>query len=157
MRPKFSALERNYPKHDSIDTAQWFQEVGWDELINNSAYANTCAIRMSLALIKVSVPIHGRIAIKKGPFKGQRIEPGQASLSKMLSAHSLFGAPEKFDRKSVGKGIKNRSGVISFFQIPSYLDGRGGHIDIISPSTGGLMACGSGCYFNANEYWFWEL
>lgn len=84
MRPKFSALERNYPKHDSIDTAQWFQEVGWDELINNSAYANTCAIRMSLALIKVSVPIHGRIAIKKGPFKGQRIEPGQASLSKML-------------------------------------------------------------------------
>lgn len=100
MRPKFSALERNYPKHDSIDTAQWFQEVGWDELINHSAYANTCAIRMSLALIKVSVPIHGRIAIKKGPFKGQRIEPGQASLSKMLSANSLFGAPEKFERKS---------------------------------------------------------
>lgn len=157
MRPLFHSLERNYPRHDSIDKAQLFQEIGWDDLIRNGAYENTCAIRMSLALIKTGVHIPGRIAIKKGPFKGQHIEPGQASLSNMLAMKSLFGSPEKFDKKSIRAGIGNRSGVISFFQIPSYLDGRGGHIDIVTPSTGGYMACGSGCYFTAKEYWFWVL
>lgn len=68
MRPNFFALERNYPKRDSIDTTQLFQEVGRHDLIKNSAYENTCAIRMSLALIKVGVHIPGRIAIKKGAF-----------------------------------------------------------------------------------------
>ncbi|RFP12299.1 hypothetical protein D0T25_30400 [Duganella sp. BJB488] len=157
MRPQFHALERNYPPHDTIDKAQLFQEIGWDDLIKNAAYENTCAIRMSLALIKTGVRIPGRIAIKKGPHKGQRIEPGQGSLSKLLAMKSLFGAPEKFDRKSVGAGIGSRSGVISFFQIPSYLNGHGGHIDIITPGAGGYLACGSGCYFNSKEYWFWEL
>jgi hypothetical protein len=157
MRPLFHALELNYPPHDRIDKAQLFQEIGWDDLIKNIAYENTCAIRMSLALIKTGVHIPGRIAIKKGPFKGRRIEPGQVSLSKMLAMRSLFGVPEKFDKKSVGAGIGKRRGVISFFQIPGYLGGRGGHIDIISPGMGGYMACGSGCYFNSKEYWFWEL
>lgn len=157
MRPQFHALERNYPRKDSIERAQLFQEIGWEDLIDNTAYHNTCAIRMSLALIKTGIHVPGRIAIKKGPFKGKRIEPGQGSLSKMLATMSLFGEPEKFDKKSVSTGIGIRRGVISFFRIPSYLDGQGGHIDIIMPSTGGFMACASGCYFTAKEYWFWEL
>ena len=157
MRPLFHSLERHYPRNDEIDKAQLFQEIGWDDLIANPAYDNTCAIRMSLALIKSGIQVPGRIAIQKGPFKGALIEPGQAKLSKMLAMNPLFGEPEKYDKMTVGTGIGDRSGVISFFRIPSYLNGRGGHIDIVSPGTGGYMVCGSGCYFNSREYWFWEL
>ena len=95
--------------------------------------------------------------IRKGPHKGKLIEPGQAGLSKMLATPSLFGEPEKFDINTVHTGIGQRSGVISFFRIPAYLNGRGGHIDIVSPGAGGYMVCGSGCYFNSSQYWFWEL
>jgi hypothetical protein len=50
-----------------------FQQIGWDDLIKNPAYGNTCAIRVSLALIRSGVTIPGgRLPIK-------RIEPGQAS------------------------------------------------------------------------------
>ncbi|WEF33511.1 T6SS effector amidase Tae4 family protein [Pseudoduganella chitinolytica] len=157
MRPLFLSLKHNYPHKDAIDTAQLFEGIGWDDLIDNPAYENTCAIRMSLALIRTGIHVSGRIAIKKGLHKGRWIEPGQAKLSRMLAAESMFGPPEKFDMQTVVSGIANRSGVISFVRIPSYLDGRGGHIDIIAPGAGGLMACGSGCYFTAHEYWFWEL
>jgi hypothetical protein len=157
MRPLFLPLERHYPRVDTVGKAELFEEIGWDDLIKNSGYDNTCAIRMSVALIKVGVPIRGRMAIKNGPFAGQKIEPGQANLSNMLSQKALFGAPEKFDKQSVQAGIENRRGVMSFFRIPGYLGGRGGHIDIISPGAGGGMACGSGCYFNADEFWFWAL
>lgn len=157
MRPSFLPLQRHYPRTDTVGKAELFREIGWDDLIKNSAYDNTCAIRMSLALMKVGVPIHGRMAIKKGPFAGQKIEPGQLKLSNMLVHKSLFGAPEKFTQQSVKAGIAERSGVIAFFRIPGYLGGRGGHIDIVSPGPNDHLACGSGCYFNAEAFWFWEL
>ena len=157
MRPSFLPLQRNYSPTGTVTKAELFREIGWDDLIKNPDYDNTCAIRMSLALMKVGVPIHGRMAIKKGPFAGQRIEPGQLKLSNMLLQKSLFGAPEKFDQRSVKAGVAERSGVIAFFRIPGYLGGRGGHIDIVSPGANDHLACGSACYFNAAEFWFWVL
>ena len=157
MRPSFLPLQRHYSPTGTVTKADLFQEIGWDDLIKNADYDNTCAIRMSLALIKVGIPIRGRMAIKNGPFTGQKIEPGQSKLSNMLIQKSLFGALEKFDQQSVKAGIAERLGVIAFFGIPGYLGGRGGHIDIVSPDANDHLACGSGCYFNAKEFWFWAL
>ena len=72
MRPNFATLEKNYPRKKRIDRAELYQEIGWDRLIDDPAYHNTCAVPGSLALIKSGVPIHGRIQIKKGPtIQGQ--------------------------------------------------------------------------------------
>ncbi len=96
MKTTFSVLSMNYSSNRVVFREALFKEIGWDDLIGNADYLNTCAIRMSLALIKSGVPVRGRMAIKKGPHKAQLIEPGQAKLAHMLAGASDFGEPEKF-------------------------------------------------------------
>ncbi|MFP3616332.1 T6SS effector amidase Tae4 family protein, partial [Paraburkholderia sp. SIMBA_050] len=88
-----------------------------------------CAIRVSLALIKCGFTLNGRIAIKKGKYKGKLIEPGQAKLARMLAERQYLGPPEIFPRDDALRSIGNRRGVIAFWNIPDYMSGRGGHID----------------------------
>ena len=157
MKPTFATLSNNYSSNRSISQDTLFKEIGWDDLIGNSAYANTCAIRVSLALIKSGINVRGRIVIKKGPHKGKLIEPGQAKLSQLLAGISFLGAPEKFKSADAEKGIGHRRGVVSFWRIPGYLNDGGGHIDLVSPALGGIRICGSSCFWNSQEVWFWEL
>ncbi|WP_083438748.1 T6SS effector amidase Tae4 family protein [Caldimonas brevitalea] len=126
-------------------------------MIGNAAYTNTCAIRVSLALIKCGVNVRGRIAIKRGDHKGNRIEPGQAKLARLLAETAYLGTPEKFKKADAEAGIGTRKGVISFWSIPGYLNGTGGHIDIISPALGNVQTCGSGCFWTSSDVWFWPL
>jgi hypothetical protein len=73
----FNVLRNNYPRKQDIERPALFKEIGWDDLIDNDAYENTCAIRVSMALIKCGVTIpEGRMAIKNGPHKGKMLEPG---------------------------------------------------------------------------------
>lgn len=157
MKPRFATLSKNYSSNRSISQETLYKEIGWDDLIGKSAYANTCAIRVSLALIKSGVNVRGRIAIKKGPYKGKFIEPGQASLSHMLARPTFLGAPEMLKSTDADKGIGNRRGIVSFWKIPGYLNGNGGHIDLVSPAFGGVRFCGSGCFWSSKEVWFWGL
>lgn len=157
MKPAFATLSSNYSSNRSVSQEDLYKEIGWYDLIGDPVYANTCAIRISLALIKSGVNIRGRIAIKKGAYKGKLIEPGQANLSHMLAGSALFGAAEKYKTVDAEKSIGNRRGVVSFWGIPGYLNGNGGHIDIVSPAVGGVRFCGSGCYWSSREVWFWEL
>lgn len=156
VKPAFINLRENYPSVDAVGQAALFGEIGWEDLIGKDSFSNTCAIRVSLALIKSGVSLKGRMAIRKGPFKGALIEPGQAKLSHMLASPSLLGAPEKFARPAALAGVGRRQGLVSFFRIPGYLGGAGGHIDILLPSTG-VQECGSACYWDCGEVWFWEL
>ena len=158
MKPAFIKLRENYYSVAAVDQAALFGEIGWEDLIGKDSFINTCAIRISLALIKSGIKLKGRMAINKGPFKGALIEPGQAKLAHMLASPSLLGAPEKFARDEAidGIGIGNRKGIVAFFRIPGYLGGAGGHIDILLPSTG-VKVCGSECYWTCEEIWFWEL
>lgn len=155
MKPSFNALRGHYPRLAEVSKKVLFEEIGWDDLIPNPDYDNTCAIRVSLALIKCGIHIPGRMRIRRGAHKGALIEPGQARLSKMLAMPAMLGAPEKFDRGGVDAGIGERSGLVAFWGIPSY--NNGGHIDIISPDDNGLKTCGSRCYFKSSGYWFWAL
>ncbi|MFL6672400.1 MAG: T6SS effector amidase Tae4 family protein [Massilia sp.] len=153
----FHVLMGNYPRRKELDHDALFREIGWDDLIKNDAYENTCATRVSLGLIKSGITIPGgRIAIKKGPFKGKRIEPGQASLSNILASPAMFGRSEKFATQQAPAGIGQRSGIVSFFHlIPGLYEH--GHIDIISPNLGSVQECGTDCYWKSAEVWFWEL
>lgn len=157
MKPSFDSVARHYPSNKTITQEALFKEIGWDDLIGNPAYHNTCAIRVSLALIKAGMSIGGRIAVKRGPHKGKKIEPGQAKLANMLTNPAYFGVPEKIKRVDAERVIGLRHGVVSFWKIPGYLNGNGGHIDLIGSASGGLRACGSDCYWNSADIWFWEL
>lgn len=156
MKPAFIKLRENYSSVAAVDQAALFREIGWEDLIGKDSFANTCAIRVSLALIKAGIQLKGRMAIRKGAFKGALIEPGQAKLSHMLASPSMFGTPEKFTRDDAMEGIGQRQGVVAFFRIPGYLGGAGGHIDILLPSIG-VKICGTECYWDCGEVWFWPL
>jgi Type VI secretion system (T6SS), amidase effector protein 4 len=159
MRPIFSEVFAGYPKKDNYPGSEVLRLIGWDDLINNGNYTNTCAIRVSIALVSAHMSIPGRMSIKKGSLKGSLIEPGQAKLSRMLARPHLLGAPEKFrtGNNSTQAAIGVRSGVLSFWRLhPEWVSDSQGHIDIVSPQNGYLQ-CASDCYFGAAEIWFWPL
>ncbi|MGO4765323.1 T6SS effector amidase Tae4 family protein [Cupriavidus sp. 2KB_3] len=154
MKPAFMAVQSNYQSRKTVIKEQLFAEIGWEDLIPKPEYNNTCAIRVSLALIKCGFTLNGRIAIKKGKYKGKLIEPGQAKLARMLAERQYLGPPEIFPRDDALRSIGSRRGVIAFWNIPDYMSGRGGHIDIV---TGAYQACGSTCFWDATTIWFWPL
>ena len=64
-----------------------YQELGYDlvDLLKlNSGYKNTCATRMSVALLKAGVSIAGRLKIKSG----KSVEPGAKLLADLAFALS---------------------------------------------------------------------
>ncbi|TFW34838.1 T6SS effector amidase Tae4 family protein [Massilia horti] len=161
---QFNVLAANYPRRSFVPTADLFREIGWDDLIKDPKYENTCATRVSLALIKSGIIIpDARMSIRRGPFKNHRIEPGQVKLSHILARNTMLGAPEKYkndQRQALGK-IGERRGIVSFFHlIPGLYEG--GHIDIVSPdfqrmNQGTENRCGTACHWTAAEVWFWPL
>lgn len=159
MKPSFAAVSKGYPRRKDYPQDEVLRLIGWDDLVNNGNYANTCAIRISIALVSAGMSIPGRMSIKKGPHKGRLIEPGQAALSNILVSRLMLGAPEKFKGSSAAQsGVGNRSGIISFWRIhPTWVGDNQGHIDIVSPHEGGYLACDGGCHFGSAEVWFWPL
>lgn len=157
---QFAVLMAAYPRKRDIDHDALFRLLGWDDLIPNPAYANTCAVRVSLALLRSGVRIpDGRMAIRAGTHRGKMIEPGQAKLSAILARQSMLGQPERFGSgPAMTDGIGARSGIVSFFNIvPGVYEG--GHIDIVSPLLGGAgaLACGTDCYWTSKQAWFWPM
>jgi hypothetical protein len=98
MKPTYAALKRHHyssdVRHPSfVDAPGLYEEIGYDldKLIEqNEGYKNTCAVRLSLALIKTGVPFHGRLRIKSGPHKDKMIEPGASSSLISLPAASCW-------------------------------------------------------------------
>ena len=158
-RPPFSAVRANYPAASAIDKQVLFQEIGFDPYLNNPNYSNTCAIRVSLALVKSGLHlIGGRSShfIQRGPYAGKRIEVlrrnpaclGQPDLEyNTPSGHGAINLQDALTR------IGNKSGIISFYTWNTY---QGGHIDILSPTSGGYT-CGKNCYWYTEKVIFWEL
>jgi hypothetical protein len=101
MKPTFLTLKSHHyssePSSAEYVSAQaLYAEIGFDfdKLVNeNSGYVNTCATRMSLALVKSKVNFHGRLHIKSGSYKGKTIEPGAKLLADQLALSSVFGKP----------------------------------------------------------------
>jgi len=154
MKPSFMHLSQAYDRYQAMDTASLYKEIGWTDVIGKDAWANTCAVRLSLALLHCGVPLIGRFAIHSGPLKGQLIEIVQNRLSDQLIR--LFGAPEIFGhaeaRKNNYRDLFGKTGVISFMRIPDY---AGGHIDLADYRQDWL--CRRACYFDASSIRFWSL
>jgi len=156
MKPNFAILRGNFSPAPTVLRAALFREIGWEDLTENKAYWDTCAIRMSLALIKSGMTIPGRMPIKSGSHKGKLIEPGQAKLSAILARPGFLGQPEKFRTADAEAGIGLRSGIVSFFDIDPPSATQHGHIDLVRPENN-FRRCSSSCFWAASKVWFWEL
>ncbi|AQT62082.1 T6SS effector amidase Tae4 family protein [Cellvibrio sp. PSBB023] len=162
MKPIYQALKKHHHSSEPSNSnylsgAAIYKEIGYDIdslLKQNAGYANTCATRMSLALIKAGVNFQGRLRIKSGAYKGRTIETGAKLLADQLMQPGIFGKPEIFtDTSTAPNKIGTKKGVIFFWKITGY---DGGHIDLIE-SNNKVQMCNSHCYFNCKEIWFWEL
>ena len=152
MKPPFSVLQQNYPRTESREVL--FTEIGWPDLIDNKAYWDTCAIRMSYALRLSQLPFaSASMRAKAGKIKGQIIEIRQGDLSRALKL--IWGKPEICSgEREARDAIGQRKGMVSFFKIRG---GSGGHIDLVEPGINGFLECARSCYFTANSVWFWPL
>ncbi|GGY85984.1 T6SS effector amidase Tae4 family protein [Pseudoduganella plicata] len=151
MKPPFQRLWQHFPRTES--RAELYETLGWEDIIDHKAYRDTCAIRMSYALLRADVALPGAtMLVKAGPAKGRHIEHRQAALSRILKRR--WGAPEVFRNPDAQEGIAGRKGVVSFFKIQG---GNGGHIDLVEAGAHGFAACARSCYFSAAVVWFWAL
>lgn len=161
MKPLFETLKSNYYSSNHrglnyVSSSDLYAEIGLDfeSLIKeNSAYRNTCATRVSLALLKSGVPFTGRLTIKSGKYTSKKIETGAKLLADQLMRPDVFGRPELYTPDNFLKKVKGRKGVVLFWKIENY---GGGHIDLIDVTTLNAV-CSSGCYYQSKEIWFWPL
>ena len=162
MKPTYQTLKKHHyssePSNSNYRSGSGiYEDIGHDieDLIKqNAGYGNTCATRMSIALIKCGVNFNGRLEIKTGTFKGKKIETGAKLLADQLMRPGTFGKPEIFtDTSKAESKIAARKGVVFFWKITGY---DGGHIDLIETRNKARI-CNSHCYFNCKEVWFWEL
>lgn len=153
MKPTIVAVKQHYPAMTTREVL--FADIGWHDLIDNPAYKDTCAIRMSYGLLRAGVALPGaRMKAKAGPLKGSLIEPGQAKSSGILKR--MWGTPDIYATEAeAADGIGERQGVVSFFRIGG---GTGGHIDlIVRRPASTLQRCARVCFWTAGSIWFWPL
>lgn len=163
MKPSYAVLKANHSSSyfgspDFVESKDFYASIGYDQVKLGIQFENTCAARMSVALIKSSVKFKGRLlSIKEGKWKGQRLETGAKNLADILSQPIVFGKPIIWhDSKKFQAGLGNKRGVVFFWKIDGYNGGSGSHIDLIEPGNAGVI-CHSHCYFTCKEIWFWEL
>lgn len=161
MKPNFDLLKSHYYSSNELASnyvsgADLYAEMGIDHeslMKENPAYVNTCAARVSLALLKAGVSFTGRLTIRSGRHANQKMEPGAKLLADQLKKPDVLGKPEIYLPTNFLKSIKGRKGVVFFWKIAGY---GGGHIDLIDASTA-TAVCSSGCYYESKEIWFWPL
>lgn len=161
MKPSYATLKSNHYsannfQENHVSREKLHEELGYNDaelLKQNPAYQNTCASRMSLALIKSGVRFDGRLKIKTGKYKGRTFEPGAKLLADQLAKPHVFGKPQIINATKAIENLSGKKGVIFFWKISGY---NGGHIDIIE-STNSTLVCNSACYFDSKEIWFWPL
>jgi hypothetical protein len=158
----FEVVRAHFPDTVSISREELLQWIGRGDLIEDINFSNTCAIRLSMALLGAGFPNPGAWPVLGGKFKGRAIETKQRKLSNWLVYH--LGQPEKYAGGAAAqKGIGARHGVVSFFQLHGPSDNQG-HIDIVMMDRWNkYQRCGNnnddagGCYWDSFEVWFWPL
>jgi hypothetical protein len=159
MKPAYLTLKSHHYSSNElsssyVDKKSLYSEIGYDidNLIKqNPGYQNTCATRMSLALIKSGVPVNGRLRIKAGPHKGRSFEPGAKLLADELSR--VIGKPQLLSPSEAPSKLRGKNGIVFFWKISGY---DGSHIDLIETSNS-VQVCNSACYFSSQQVWFWPL
>lgn len=154
-RPMYGVVRRNFYHPKFVKRPALFAEIGHPELARIPAWANTCAVRLSLALVKSGVVIPGRMIIRAGKYKGRRIEQNVARLARGLT--DLFGPPEEWANGSDASAyIGTRRGIVAFYSLYGSAAEGDNHIDLVSPAEG-LDKCANTCYWQASRFQFWPL
>jgi hypothetical protein len=155
MKPLFAVLKAHHMSRTFLPP-QVYDAIGHPKLALEPAWGNTCAVRMSVALIYAGITIQtgpARLRLNAGPHKGAQIEPSQHVLSEFL-VHEI-GMPEKYKSGSDAQNSINwRHGIVSFF---SLMGTSHGHIDLVSVEDWGAYRCSVACYWECKEVWFWPL
>lgn len=152
----YAFLRKNYPTHDKVSGAALYASIGHPDKGKNLSWQNTCAIRVSLALLGAGELVGpGYLTARAGPYKGKRIESRQKALADFLSKR--LGAPEVYKNGyEAWSKIRPRRGIVSFYRLNGTWDTQG-HIDLVEPVTMGDLQCASACYWSSAEVWFWPL
>lgn len=161
MKPSYATLKSHHYSANELNSSHvsrtaLYEELGYDDaalIRQNAGYQNTCATRLSLALIKSGVIINGRLKIKTGKYKDRTFEPGAKLLADQLAKPHILGKPQIFSAADAHTKLSGKKGVIFFWKIAGY---NGGHIDVIE-SQNSTQVCNSACYFDSKEIWFWPL
>lgn len=142
MKPKFTSLKSNYTTDPTA--------------IHRCSmhFPNTCAIRMSEALVKTNpsfLTVFQQSSRNKCPHSYIR---GAQDLASILAQPIVFG-PRSYGWSGTGSNTvpsnsKGKQGVICFMNIPGF-SGQG-HIDLWDKE----YAVGAS-YWNAQTIWLWEL
>ena len=162
MKPSYEVLKRHHHssefyKPGFLSGEGLYKEIGYDQaelMKQNKGYGNTCATRLSIALLKSGVSIQGRLKIKAGPLAGKSVEPGAKSLADQLARPGLLGTPTYFYQPAEAPAkLKGQKGIIFFWKLSG---AAGAHIDLIETANS-MQVCNSNCYFACQEIWFWPL
>ncbi len=155
-RPPYSLLRQHYPDPINVSAEELWRWVGHPGKNLDPAWKNTCAIRVSLALLGAGVPLpRAFLPVLAGKYKGLTIEIKQEVLAHRLT--QAWGEPDRFATALIRDAIRDRSGIIRFVQLWGPYDPQG-HIDLIAPERMGRLMCEGGhVYWHAVECWFWEL
>jgi hypothetical protein len=160
MNVTFDALYRNYPSSDPsrsnyVSQKDLFTQIGWEEYLGNPLYANTCALRVSLAFLGAGHSISPRSHnILKGVHQGKGVQVSMRRLADLLARPNYLGAYEAYTPETAQRGIGPRKGVVAFNKIPGF--SGGGHIDLVLGAVDAAQ-CASGCYYRSETIWFWPL
>ncbi|WP_230945769.1 type VI secretion system amidase effector protein Tae4 [Burkholderia cepacia] len=154
MKPPFSILSSHYPGNKTVSREALFSGIGLArpdpesvvcEYVRHPDQRGTCQKRNNVARRTG----HSERAAPWAPNRGGASQAGQDA-----GEPAYFGKAEVFRRDDAVTGIASRKGMAAFWNIPGYMNGRGGHIDLID---GARAICGSDCYWTASEMWFWPL
>jgi hypothetical protein len=94
LKAPYAVLRMHFPDTDSVALEELWQWLGYAENSQNINFSNTCAVRMSLALLGAGFPSPGTYPVKAGKYKGKLIETRQRKLSNWLIHH--LGEPERY-------------------------------------------------------------
>jgi hypothetical protein len=161
-RPSYAALAAGYQRKSrvgfrGVDQAALYESIGHPEFSGDPRMENTCATRVSLALLAAGIaPAPGNLTVLAGKFARQRIETNQKALSKFLKQR--LGLPEVYKSGyEAWQKIRPRRGIVSFFHITGAAWDNQGHIDLVEPAAMEDLQCVGACYWSSTEVWFWPL
>ena len=152
-RPPYSLLRQNYPDSASVPSAELWQWIGHPKNDDDPKWHNTCAIRVSLALLGAGLQLpHGFLTVQAGKYKGRKIEIKQEALADYLA--TVWGPPERFATALLEERVRHQRGIIRFVNLWGPFDPQG-HIDLIDGVRWSRVGCEGRCYTQAVESWFW--